>query len=100
MAEHDSRSDARERPTAELMRGLADQTTSLVRKEIELAKVELAEKAKQAGMGAGMFGAAGLFGVGAFATLTTCLVLALDTAGPPRAGGGGGPGGGGAGGGG
>jgi uncharacterized membrane protein YqjE len=80
MAEHDSRSDARERPTAELMRELADQTTSLVRKEIDLAKLELAEKGKKAGMGAGMFGGAGLFGVGAFATLTTCLVLALDTA--------------------
>jgi uncharacterized membrane protein YqjE len=79
MAEHDSRGDARERPTAELMRELADQTTSLVRKEIELAKLELAEKGKKAGMGAGMFGGAGLFGVGAFATLTTCLVLALDT---------------------
>ena len=80
MAEHDSRSDARERPTAELMRELADQTTSLVRKEIDLAKLELAEKGKKAGMGAGMFGGAGLFGVGAFATLTTCLVLALETA--------------------
>jgi hypothetical protein len=79
MSERDPRGDARDRPTVELMRELADQTTSLVRKEIELAKVELAQKGKKAGMGAGMFGGAGLFGVGAFATLTTCLVLALNT---------------------
>jgi hypothetical protein len=78
VSEHDPRTDVRERPAAELMRELTDQTTSLVRKEIELAKLELAEKGKKAGMGAGMFGGAGLFGVGAFATLTACLVLALD----------------------
>jgi uncharacterized membrane protein YqjE len=78
VSEHDPRTDVRERPAGELMRELADQTTSLVRKEIELAKLELAEKGKKAGMGAGMFGGAGLFGAGAFATLTACFVLALD----------------------
>jgi len=78
MPERDFGADARERPISELMRDLADQTTSLVRKEIELAKVELTEKGKKAGAGAGMFGAAGLFGVGAFAALTTCLILALN----------------------
>ncbi len=77
MSDHDVRDVARERAIADLMRDLADQTTSLVRKEIELAKVELTEKGKKAGVGAGMFGAAGLFGVGAFAALTTCLILAL-----------------------
>jgi uncharacterized membrane protein YqjE len=71
--------DTRDRPTAELMRKLTDQTTTLVRKEIELAKVELAEKGKKAGVGAGMFGAAGLFGVGAFAAITACLIWALST---------------------
>jgi hypothetical protein len=79
MSEQDRRSDARDRPTAELMRELTDQTTSLVRQEIELAKVELAEKGKKAGVGAGMFGAAGLFGAGAFAAITACLIWALST---------------------
>jgi uncharacterized membrane protein YqjE len=79
MAERESRSDPRDRPTAELLRELADQTTSLVRDEMELAKVELAEKGKKASVGAGMFGAAGLVGAGAFAALTACLILALDT---------------------
>ncbi|MCW3001526.1 MAG: hypothetical protein JWQ20_824, partial [Conexibacter sp.] len=64
----------------ELMKELTDQTTTLVRKEIELAKAELAEKGKRAGVGAGMFGAAGLFGVFAFAAITTCVIWALSTA--------------------
>ena len=73
------RNDVRDRPTAELIRELTDQTTALVRKEIALAKLELAEKGKRAGLGAGMFGAAGLFGIGAFAAITTCAILALNT---------------------
>ena len=72
--------DARDRPMGELMRELSDQTTALVRKEIALAKVELAEKGKKAGVGAGMFGTAALFGVGAFAAITACAILALATA--------------------
>ena len=71
--------EVRDRPTGELMRDLTEQTTALVRKEIALAKVELAEKGKQAGVGAGMFGAAALFGAGAFAAITACAILALAT---------------------
>jgi uncharacterized membrane protein YqjE len=72
--------DLRERGTGELLKELSDHTTTLVRKEIELAKAELGEKGKKAGMGAGMFGGAGLFGVFAFAALTTCVIVALDSA--------------------
>lgn len=66
--------------TAELVRRLSEDTSRLVRQEIELAKAELTEKGKKAGVGVGMFGGAGLFGVFAFAALTTCLILALDEA--------------------
>ena len=65
---------------AELMRELSQQTSELVRQEMELARAELQEKGKAAGLGAGMFVGAGLvalFGVGA---LTACLILALATA--------------------
>ena len=72
----------RERPTAELFKRLSDETTTLVRQEVELAKAELQEKGKQAGVGAGMFGGAGLFGVGAFAALTTGVIAALELAMP------------------
>jgi len=75
-------SDMRERPTGELLKELSDHTTTLVRQEIELAKAELGEKGKKAGQGAGMFGGAGLFGVFAFAALTTSVIAALDTAMP------------------
>ena len=68
-----------ERSTADLMRDLSNQTTALVRKEVELAKVELEAKGRTAAAGAGMFGGAGLFGLFAFAALTACLILALAT---------------------
>ena len=71
---------ADDRPLPDLMRDLSQQSTELIRQEIELAKAELRAKGKSAGVGAGMFGAAGLialFGVGA---VTACLILALATA--------------------
>ncbi|MEA2364379.1 MAG: hypothetical protein QOD71_3524 [Thermoleophilaceae bacterium] len=72
--------ELRDRPTGELLKELSDHTTTLVKQEMELAKAELQEKGKQAGLGAGMFGGAGLFGLGAFAALTACLIAALDHA--------------------
>jgi uncharacterized membrane protein YqjE len=71
--------ELRDRPTPELLRRLSDETTTLVKQEVELAKAELQEKGKQAGIGAGMFGGAGLFGVGAFAALTACVIAALES---------------------
>jgi uncharacterized membrane protein YqjE len=79
MPEHNGDTSARERPTADLLRDLSDQTTQLVRKEIELAKVELEAKGKKAATGAGMFGGAGLFGLFAVGALTACVILALAT---------------------
>jgi hypothetical protein len=79
MPEHNGDTRARERPTAELLKELADQTTTLVRKELALAKVEASAKGKAAARGAGMFGGAGLFGVFAFGALTACVILALAT---------------------
>ena len=78
----DHNNDLREHGTGELLKELSDHTTTLVRQEIELAKAELGEKGKQAGLGAGMFGGAGLFGVFALAALTTCIIVALDSAMP------------------
>lgn len=69
-----------ELPMAQLLKRLSDQATLLVREEVALAKAELAEKGKQAGQGAGLFGGAAvaaLYGVGA---LTTAAILALSLA--------------------
>jgi MFS family permease len=65
---------------AELTRQLSEQTTALVRNEVELAKAELQTKGKQVGMGAGMFGGAGVFGLYALGALTAAAILALATA--------------------
>ena len=72
-------SDERERPTGELLKQLSDQTTALVKQEIELAKLELQEKGKKAGVGAGMFGGAGAVGLYALGALTATIILALAT---------------------
>ena len=50
----------------ELVQQLSQQTADLVRQEMRLATAELQQKGKKAGIGAGMFGGAGvvaLYGV-------------------------------------
>jgi tetrahydromethanopterin S-methyltransferase subunit C len=69
-----------DRPIGELVQQLSEQTSTLVRKEMELARAEMVQKGKMAGLGAGMFGAAGLFGVLALGALTACLILVLAEA--------------------
>jgi hypothetical protein len=71
-----------DRPLPELMKTLADQTTTLVRQEIDLAKAEFSEKGKKAGQGVGMFGGAGVIGFLALAALSAGAILALATAVP------------------
>jgi len=64
----------------ELLKQFSEDATTLIRKEVELAKAELTEKGRQAGKGAGMFGGAGVFGLGAFGALTAFLILVLAEA--------------------
>lgn len=61
-----------------LVSDLSQQTSALVRSEVELAKAELAVKGKAAGLGAGLFGAAGLLAFFGGAALITTAILALD----------------------
>lgn len=53
------------------------QTTSQVQYELQQTKGELVEVGKKAGIGAGLFSGAGLFGLAAFATLTAALISGL-----------------------
>jgi hypothetical protein len=69
-----------EKPVAELIKDLGEQTTTLVRQELELARAELTQKGRAAGIGAGLFGGAGLLGFFAFAALTACFIALLATA--------------------
>jgi uncharacterized membrane protein YqjE len=68
-----------EQSTAELVQRASEQISHLVRDEIALAKAELAEKGKHAGIGIGLFGTGGVFalyGVGALVA-TLIIVFAL-----------------------
>jgi uncharacterized membrane protein YqjE len=80
MPEANGQTERRDRPTPELVKQLSDQTSHLVRSEIELAKAELAYKGKRAGIGAGMFGGAGVFGLYGFGALTAAIIAALSLA--------------------
>ena len=65
---------------ADLAKQLSEQTTRLVRQEVELAKAELSVKGKQAGLGAGMFGGAAVLGLFALGALTAAIIAALSLA--------------------
>jgi MFS family permease len=65
---------------AELVKQLSEQTSRLARQEMELAKVELTAKGKRAGLGAGMFGGAGVFGFYMLGALVAAAILGLATA--------------------
>ena len=82
MAQTGQTDDMRDRPVGELMKQLANETTMLVRQEIELAKAEMAQKARVGGIGAGMFGGAGVAALLTLGALTAFLILALDGAVP------------------
>jgi hypothetical protein len=69
-----------EASVADLAKQLSEQTTRLVRQEVELAKAELSIKGKRAGQGAGMFGAAAVLGLFAFGALTAAIIAALSLA--------------------
>jgi uncharacterized protein YacL len=71
--------DLRERPLGELLKQLSEETATLVRQELELAKAEIATTGKKAGIGAGLFGAAGVVGLLALGALTAFLILVLNT---------------------
>jgi uncharacterized membrane protein YqjE len=79
MATGENPNELREQPMGELFKQLSNDLSTLVRQELKLAQAEMTEKGKQAGIGFGMFGAAGMIALLALVTLTTCLVAALAT---------------------
>ena len=72
----------REQSIGDLLKQLSQETSTLVRQELQLARAEMTEKGKQAGRGAGVLGGAGVAGLLALIALTMCLIFALDTAMP------------------
>jgi uncharacterized membrane protein YqjE len=79
MATHDP-VDARDRGIGELVKDLANQTSTLVRQEIRLAQAEVTERGKTAGKGAGMLAGAAVAALLGLGALTAVIVIALDGA--------------------
>jgi predicted phage tail protein len=71
---------ASEESIAALVKQLSEQSSRLARQEMELAKAELAVKGKRAGIGAGMFSGAAIFGFYALGALIATAILALSAA--------------------
>ena len=69
--------DVTDASIGELVQRLSQQTATLVRQEMHLAQAELKEKGKRAGIGAGLFGAAGVVALAAFGALVAALILAV-----------------------
>jgi len=69
--------DLRRMPTGDLLRQLAEETSTLVRQEIALARAEMITKSKKAGLGLGELGGAGIAVLYALGALTACLIAAL-----------------------
>jgi len=65
------------RSLGELVGEIATDLSTLMRQEVELAKAEIAQSAKRAGKGAGMFGGAGLAGHMVLLFLSIALWWAL-----------------------
>lgn len=78
-----SQSDSTTRPGGEdptlgaVVHDLTQQVPQLIRSEIRLAQAEMAQKGKRAGIGIGMFSAAGLLAFFGVAALITTVILAL-----------------------
>ncbi len=67
-----------EQSTAELVKQVTEQVSTLVRGELKLAQLEMGGKAKQAGKGAGMMGAGGLVALYGAACLIACVIIAIS----------------------
>ncbi|MFN2450835.1 MAG: phage holin family protein [Candidatus Dormibacteria bacterium] len=75
-----ARENVREQSIPDLMRQLAGETSTLVRQELELAKAEMTQKGKQAGVGVGLFGGSAIVALLALGALTACLIALLSLA--------------------
>jgi uncharacterized membrane protein YqjE len=80
MAETQSRTA--EASTAQLVSQMSEQVSTLVRDELALARVELVEKGKRAGTGAGLLGGAGVLATYGVSALLLTIGAALATVWP------------------
>jgi hypothetical protein len=72
--------DLREQPIGDLLKQLSQETTTLVKQELDLAKAEMQVKAKEGGKGAGLLGGGAVAALLFLGALTATLIGLLDTA--------------------
>ena len=83
-AHPDGTAGADEPSVGSLVQSAMADVSTLVRAEIELAKAEIGRSAKKAGIGVGLFGAAGVFAALAGIYLFVTIAEALTALGLPR----------------
>jgi nitrate/nitrite transporter NarK len=74
--------DKRDASTGELVKTASEQISRLLRDELALARAEMTQKGKKAGVGAGLFGGGGVVALYAVAALLAAVVLGLGEAMP------------------
>jgi len=62
----------------QLVSQLSEQSSQLIREEMQLARLEITETAKHAGIGAGLFSTAAVVGVFGVGSLIATAIIALD----------------------
>jgi hypothetical protein len=72
-----SSEELRDQSIGELLKHLSEQTATLVRQELDLAKAEMQQKGKRAGVGIGLIGGGGVLALAAVGALTATLILVL-----------------------
>jgi hypothetical protein len=76
-----SSNDMSDQSLGDLAKRLSEQTSTLVRQELALARAEMEEKGKRFGLGGGLLGAGGLLGLYALGVFVAAVVLILIEAG-------------------
>jgi len=71
---------ASEQSTAQLVTQLSEQVSRLVRDELQLTRLEMTRKGKQAGAGAGLLGGSGVVALYGLACLVACVIIAISGA--------------------
>jgi hypothetical protein len=76
-AARDGRGPGQAATVGELARQLPEQISRLVREELRLAQLEMTQKGKRAGIGAGMLGGGGVIALYGVAAVLAAAILAL-----------------------
>jgi Flp pilus assembly protein TadB len=69
-----------EQSTGQLVTQLSEQVSRLVRDELQLTRLEMTRKGKQAGAGAGLLGGSGVVALYGLACLVACVIIAISGA--------------------